>query len=71
MKDTLIENKTKQNNLQRNNSRVDEAENRVNDLEHKEEKTTKQDNKKKKRIQKNEASGTTSRSPTFASQGCQ
>ena len=33
MKDTLIELK---NNLQRNNSRVDEAENQINDLEHKE-----------------------------------
>ena len=32
-KDTLIEIK---NNLQGNNSRVDEAENQVNDLEHKE-----------------------------------
>ena len=36
MKDTLIELK---NNLQRNNSRVDEAENQINDLEHKEAKT--------------------------------
>ena len=35
MKDTLIEIK---NNLQGNNSRVDEAENQINDLEHKEEK---------------------------------
>ena len=33
MKDTLIE---IQNNLQGNNSRVDEAENQINDLEHKE-----------------------------------
>ena len=33
MKDSLIEIK---NNLQRNNSRVDEAENQINDLEHKE-----------------------------------
>ena len=33
MKDTLIEIK---NNLQGNNSRVDEAENQINDLEHKE-----------------------------------
>ena len=32
-KDTLIERK---NNLQGNNSRVDEAENQINDLEHKE-----------------------------------
>ena len=36
MKDTLIEIK---NNLQGNNSRVDEAENQINDLEHKEAKT--------------------------------
>ena len=35
MKDTLIELK---NNLQRNNSRVDEAKNQINDLEHKEDK---------------------------------
>ena len=35
-KDTLIE---INNNLQGNNSRVDEAENQINDLEHKEEKT--------------------------------
>ena len=33
MKDTLTE---IQNNLQGNNSRVDEAENQINDLEHKE-----------------------------------
>ena len=33
MKDTLIEIK---NNLQGNNSRVDEAENQINNLEHKE-----------------------------------
>ena len=33
MKDTLIEIK---DNLQGNNSRVDEAENQINDLEHKE-----------------------------------
>ena len=45
MKDTLIEIK---NNLQGNNSRVDEAENQINDLEHKEEKTTNQNKKKKK-----------------------
>ena len=36
MKDTLIEIK---NNLQGNNSRVDEAKNPINDLEHKEAKT--------------------------------
>ena len=38
MKDTLIEIK---NNLQANNSRVDEAENRINDMEHKEAKNQK------------------------------
>ena len=46
-KDTLIEIK---NNLLGNNSRVDEAKNQINDLEHKEAKTTNQNNKKKKRI---------------------
>ena len=35
MKDTLIEIK---NNLQENNSRVDETENQINNLDHKEEK---------------------------------
>ena len=44
-KDTLVEIK---NNLQGNNSRVDEAENQTNDLEHKEAKRSNQDNKKKK-----------------------
>ena len=44
-KDSLIEIKT---NLQGNNSRVDEAKNQINDLEHKEAKTTNQNNKKKK-----------------------
>ena len=45
MKDTLIEIK---NNLQGNNSRVDEAENQMNDLEHKEERTFNQNSEKKK-----------------------
>ena len=50
MKDTLIEIK---NNLQGNNSRVDEAENQINYLEHKEaKKTTNQKNNKKKESQK-------------------
>ena len=44
MKDTLIEIK---NNLQGNNSRADEAENQINDLEHKEPKATNQNKKKK------------------------
>ena len=50
MKDTPIEIK---NNTQGNNSRVDEAENQINDLEHKEAKnTTNQNNKKKKESKK-------------------
>ena len=44
MKDTLIKIK---NNLQWNNSRVDEAKNQINDLEHEEEKLTNQNEKKK------------------------
>ena len=44
MIDSLIEIK---NNLQGNNSRMDEAKNQINDLKHKEEKTS-QNNKKKK-----------------------
>ena len=44
-KDTLIKIK---NNLQGNNSRVDEAKNQINDLEHKEAKTSNQNNKEKK-----------------------
>ena len=44
MKDSLIEIK---NNLQGNNSRMDEAENQINDMEHKEAKTTNQNIKKK------------------------
>ena len=43
MKYTLIEIK---NNLQGKNGRVDEAENQINDMEHKETKTTSQNNKK-------------------------
>ena len=48
MKNILIERK---NNLQGNNSRVDEANKQINDLEHKEEKKFNQNSKKKKRIQ--------------------
>ena len=44
MKDKLIEIKK---NLQGNNSRVDEAKNQINDLEHKQQKTTNQNNKKR------------------------
>ena len=49
IKDPLIEIK---NNLQGNNSRVDEAENQINDMEHKAAKTTNQNNKKKKESKK-------------------
>ena len=49
MKDTQIEIK---NNLQGNNSRMDEAKNEVNDLELKEEKGTMQNKKKKKESKK-------------------
>ena len=45
MKDSLIEIK---NNLQGNNSRVDEAESQINDLEHKESKNNQSEQKKKK-----------------------
>ena len=48
MKDTLIEIK---NNLQGNNSRVDEVENRINDMEHREVKNN-QSEPDEKRIQK-------------------
>ena len=53
MRDTLIEIK---NNLQGNSSRVDEAENQINDLEHRKQKTTNQKNKKKKESKKHEKS---------------
>ena len=49
MKDTLIEIK---NNLQGNNSGVDEARNQINDLEYKEAKTTNQNNKKNRESKK-------------------
>ena len=45
MKDSIIE----INNLQGNNSRVNEAENQINDLEHKEEKTFNSKKSKKKK----------------------
>ena len=45
-KDTLIVIK---NNLQGNNSRMDEAKNPIHDLEHRKKKTTMQNNKKKRR----------------------
>ena len=48
-KDSLIEIK---NNLQGNNSRVDEAKNQINDLEHRKQRTTNQNNKKKKESKK-------------------
>ena len=49
MKDALIEIK---NNLQGNNSRVNEAENQINDLEHKEAKNNQSEQQEEKRIQK-------------------
>ena len=51
MKDTLIEIK---NNLQGNNSRVNEAENQINDLEHKEAKNNQSEQQEEERIRKNE-----------------
>ena len=60
MKDTLTEIK---NNLQGNNSRADEAENQLNDLEHKEAKNNQSKQQEEKEIQKNKdmeaTSGTT------------
>ena len=47
MKDTLIEIK---NNLEGNNSRVDEAKNQINDLEHKEAKSNHAEQQEEKRI---------------------
>ena len=47
MKDSLIEIK---NHLQGNNSRVDEAENQINDLEHKEAKNNQSEQEEEKRI---------------------
>ena len=49
MKNILIEIK---NNLQGNNSRVDEAENQINDLEHKEEISIQPEQQEEKRIKK-------------------
>ena len=49
MKGTLIEIK---NNLQGNKSRVDEAKNQINDLEHKEEKNNQLEQQEEKGIQK-------------------
>ena len=54
MKDTLIEIKK---NLQGNYSRVDEDENQINDLEHKEAKPHQSEQEEEKRIHKNEDSG--------------
>ena len=53
MKDSLIEIK---NNLQGNNGRVDEAENQINDLEHKEAKNNQSEKQEVKRTPKNEDS---------------
>ena len=58
------------NNLQGSNSRVDEAGNRINDLEHKEAKNYHAEQEAEKIIQKTRvvqrACGTTSSVPTFA-----
>ena len=61
---TLIEIK---NNLQENNSRVDEAENQINDMEHKEAINNQSEQQEKKRIKKpkSEVSETNSSTPTF------
>ena len=71
-KDTLIEMKK---NLQGNNSRVDETETWINDLEHKEVRNNQSEQQEEKRIQKNEDSVRslqfTSRIPTFSSWACQ
>ena len=48
MRDTLIEIK---NNLQRNNSRVDEAKNQINDLEHNKGKNNQSEQQEEQRIQ--------------------
>ena len=53
MKDALIE---INNSLQGNNSRVDEAKNQINDLEHKEAKNNHPNNKKKKESKKSKDS---------------
>ena len=53
MKDTLIKIK---NTLQGNNSRVDEATNQINDMEHKEAKNNQSEQQEEKRIQKNKDS---------------
>ena len=43
-------------NLQGNNSRMDEAENQINAMEHRKKKTTKHNNKMKKKYKNNEGS---------------
>ena len=53
MKDTLIEIK---NNLQGNNSRMDETKNQINDLEQKEAKNNQSEQQEEKGIQKNKDS---------------
>ena len=69
MKDTLIEIK---NNLQGNNSKVDEAENEISNLEQEEAKNNQSVQQEETRIQKNENNAgslwdKTSGVPTFAS----
>ena len=67
-KDTLIK---MENNLQGNNSRVDEDENQINNLEHKESKNNQNNKKKKDPKDRISTSGKTSRGATFTSDGCQ
>ena len=68
VKDTLTEIK---NNLQGDNRRVEEAENQINDLEHKEAKNNQSEQQEEKGIQKNGKSVSSLwdnfRGPTFAS----
>ena len=72
MKDTLIEIK---NNLQGNKSRVDEAENQINDLECKEAKNNQSEEQEEKRIQKIEDSVSSLwdnfKHPNIHTMGCQ
>ena len=67
-KDSLIE---KKNNLQGNNRRVDEAENEINDMEHKAPKLKQSEQQGEKITPQKRivqaSSGTTSRGPIFAS----
>ncbi|KAF6074950.1 hypothetical protein HJG60_009360 [Phyllostomus discolor] len=65
-KDTLIEIK---NDVQGNNSRVDEAKNQTSDLEHKEAKSNHAEQREEKRIKKMRIVKTASRGPIFVYRG--